>query len=109
MARLVMTPTTSAARGRCVAVEDDRRARIVALEARQHEAQQVDVAADDRPLLDEVVHQAGRDCSRFRAKGRNAAGSADNSALLLDDDGAQIVHVLPAHAFASASIPLSRE
>ena len=37
------------------AFKDDRGARAMALEASQHEAQQVDVAADDGALLDEIV------------------------------------------------------
>jgi hypothetical protein len=80
------------------AVEDDRGACAAPLEARQHEAQQIDVAADDRALLDEIIHQPLGIVHAFPPKAGTGRDQADDSALMFDNDGAQIVDVFPADA-----------
>ena len=81
----------------------DRKAnRAVPLEAGQHETQEILIAANDRALLDEIVHQAVGVVRAFAPESGTRRDETNDSALVFYDDGAQIVDVLPAHAFAQA-------
>ena len=105
IARLVMTPTTSAARGRRAPWKTIAAPGAVAPETRQHEAQQVDVAADDGAPLDEVVDQPVGVVHALAPEAGTRRDQADDPALVLDDHRAQIVDVFPADALAVASSP----
>jgi hypothetical protein len=73
------------------AVKDDRRAGAAALESGEDEAQEVRVPADRRRNFHEAVDQRVRPNSGLPPQARTRRHEPHDTAVALDDDGAQVV------------------
>ena len=65
----------------------------------KHTAQQIDVAANHRPAFDETLHQQARIALRLAPEAGTRRNKANDPAVALDNDGAQIAELLSADGF----------